>query len=98
MLSRLPQLYRDGELVRDTLELPALQIEIFDQYAREVQRAHWFDTTLELEEAARLAALLDIAPEPWQTLGTFRAWVRALRDARLLYGAVTPRALQTFVE
>ena len=71
MLKRLPQLYRDGELVRDVLELPALQIEILEEEALEVQRAHWFDTTLELEEASSLAAILDIAPEPWQQLGEF---------------------------
>jgi hypothetical protein len=98
MLERLPQLYRDGELVRGVAQVPGLQLEIVDEEAIEVQRAHWFRSTLELEEAGRLAALLDIAPEPWQTLGTFRAWVNAMRDAWLRFGTVTRAGVQKFVE
>ena len=97
MLKRLPQLYRDGELVRDVLELPAVQLEILEEDALEVQRAHWFDAALTLEESASLAAVLDMAPEPWQQLGEFRAWVHSIRDAMLYKGAVTKRALQDFV-
>ena len=97
MLRRLPQLYRDGELVRDILELPALQLEIAGEDALEVQRAHWFDRTLNLDEAARLAALLDFTPETWQELAEFRAWVHALRDAMLDEGAVTKAAFREFV-
>jgi hypothetical protein len=77
--------------------VPAVQVEVLDEVMREVQRAHWFGTTLELDEAARLAALLDIAPEAWHGLATFRGWVQALRDAMLREGAVTRRALQLFV-
>ena len=78
MAGRLPQLYRDGELLRGTrtsggvLEVPAVQIETIDEIAREIQRMHWFDQTYELEHAAMLAALLDLQPEPWQDLDTFR--------------------------
>ncbi len=97
LVSRLPQLYRDGELIADVLELAALQLEVLDEDAREVQRAHWFDAALELEEAAGLAAVLDIAPEPWQNLGEFRAWLHSLRNAMLRGGAVTVEALQGFV-
>jgi hypothetical protein len=94
---RLPQIYRDGAMVRGVLGAPAVQLEVVDEIMRELQRAHWFDTTLELDEASRLAAILDIAPEPWHTLPTFRGWVRALCDARLREGSVTCRALQLFV-
>lgn len=97
LLTRLPELYRDGELVRALLEQPAVQLEILAEDMREVQRAHWFDAALELREAAGLAAVLDIAPEPWQQLHEYRAWVHALRDARLQNGAVTRQALQEFV-
>jgi hypothetical protein len=95
--ARLPELYRDGELLRGVIGAPALQVEIFDELMLEVQRAHWFDTTLELDEAARLAAILDLAPEPWQDLALFRGWVHSLRDAILEFGAVTRSALETFV-
>jgi hypothetical protein len=97
MSDRLPQLYRDGELVRGLLAVAALQLEVLDEDAVEVQRAHWFDATFELDEAARLAALLDVPPESWQSLEIFRAWTHSLRDARLQTGAVTREAIEGFV-
>lgn len=103
MASRLPQLYRDGELLRGTrasggvLEVPAVQIETVDEIAREVQRMHWFDRTYELEHAGMLAALLDFGPETWHDLDTFRPWVHALRDAMLKEGGVTVDAIRTFI-
>lgn len=97
MTARLPTLYRDGELVRGIAAVLGLQLEILDEEARIVQRAHWFDTTAELPEAAALGALLGIPPEPWQSLGEYRAWFHALRTARLRDGAVTVAALRNFV-
>jgi hypothetical protein len=96
--ARLPGLYRDGDLLGAVLDQPALALEILDEDTLEVQRAHWFDAALELDEVARLAAVLDIGPEPWQDLGEFRAWVHALLAAMLEHGAVGVRALQVFVE
>lgn len=96
MAARLPQLYREGELVQRVLEQPAQQLEIAGQDAIEVQRAHFFDACLELEEAAQLADLLGFAPEPWQNLALFRAWVHARRDAILEGGGVTAQALLGF--
>jgi hypothetical protein len=96
---RLPPLYTDGGLLRDVLASgPGLALEIVDEDLVEIRRAHAFDTALELAEAAALGAVLDVAPEPWQDLGAYRAWVHALRDAMLLHGAVGRRALQVFVE
>ncbi len=97
MLSRLPILYRDGALVAEALRIPSLGLDILDEDGVEVQRAHWFDSALELDEAARLAAVLDIPLESWQNLAEYRAWVHALRDAMLQYGAVTVEALENFV-
>jgi hypothetical protein len=103
MARRLPQLYRDGELLRGSrrdgglLEVPAVQLESLAEEAREVQRTHWFEMTYELAHAARLAALLDLTPEPWQDLDTFRTWVHALRDAMLEKGGVTVEAIEWFV-
>jgi hypothetical protein len=97
MAGRLPQLYREGELLTQVLEVLGLPLEILDEEALAVQRAHWFDHALELEEAARLAALLDIAPEPWQSPEEYRVWVHALRDAMLEQGSVTRSALAGFV-
>lgn len=97
MLSRLPLLYREGELVASVLGVPGLQLAILDEEGLEVRRAHWFDSALELEEAARLAAILDIPPESWQHLAQYRVWGHALRNAMLDSGAVTKSALQNFV-
>jgi hypothetical protein len=94
---RLPELYRDGEVVKGVIGSPALQVEILDEIMLQVQRAHWFDTTLELEEAAKLAAILDLSPEPWQDLALFQAWVASLRDSMLEFGAVTRAGLENFV-
>src|SRR5690606_21730051 len=98
MTERLPHLYREGELVQGLLALAATQMEIAEEEARAVQRSHWFDATLDLGEATRLALPLDIAREEWQTnLREYRAWVHAIRDALLRHGSVTVDALQRFV-
>ena len=96
--ARLPALYQDGDLLRALAAVIGLQLEVIDEEARAVQRAHWFDTTVELPEAAALGVLLDIPPEPWQQLGEYRAWFHALRTARLKFGAVTAPALRAFTE
>jgi hypothetical protein len=98
MTSRLPLLYREGPLVQGILSQPAEQVEIAVEDALEVQRAHYFDDALELDEVARLASLLDFSPEPWQTVGLFRPWVHSQRDAVLKNGAVTAQAIVGFVQ
>jgi hypothetical protein len=98
MLDRLPALYRDGELLAGIMAIPGLQLEMVDEDAAAIQRAHWFNSAVDRGEAARLGALLDIAPEPWQGLAEYRAWLHALRNAMLRHGAVTRAALMSFVE
>ncbi len=96
MASRLPLLYREGELVVASLAQPAVQVEIVEEELLDIQRAHHFDAALELEDAAKLAALLDFVPEPWQNLALFRSWVHSQRDASLKHGAVTIDGLTSF--
>jgi hypothetical protein len=98
MAARVHLLYREGELVERLLEQPAQQIEIAASEALEVQRAHFFDDALELDEAEGLAALLGITREPWQNLRLFRAWVHSQRDAMVFGGGVTIQALRGFAE
>lgn len=95
MARRLHPLLREGEAIAAILTPPAVALEIVTEEALDVQRAHRFDDVLTLEEAAALAALLDIPPEPWQNLALFRAWVHANRDA-VLAGSVTVDAITTF--
>jgi hypothetical protein len=96
MAARLPLLYREGERVVATLAQPAIQVEIVEEELLDIQRAHHFDAALELEDAAKLAALLDFVPEPWQNLALFRSWVHSQRNAALQRGAVTAEALLGF--
>ena len=98
MLSRLPNLYKDGELLSSILALPALDLEVFDEQMLEIQRSHWFDTAFDFSDVAKIAALLDITPETWQGLREFRAWVHSLRNAWLKNGTATRRPLQQFVD
>ena len=98
MTERLPHLYKDGELLRMVLAVPALNLEAFDEQALEIQRSHWFDTAFEFEDVAKIAALLDLQPETWQGLREFRAWVHSLRNAWLKNGTATRQPLQDFVD
>jgi len=96
MARRLPPLYAEGEIVEALLGVPGVALDIADEDMLAVQRSHWVDRATDLEDVARLAAVLDLAPEPWQRLGEFRAWLHALRNAMLLEGAVTRGALARF--
>ena len=97
MAAVLPPLYREGELVANLLDVPGVALDVVDEELVSIQRSHWFDQAVELEHAAALAAVLDLSPEPWQTLRVFRAWVHAFRDALLLEGSLTRPALTGFV-
>jgi hypothetical protein len=97
MAAVLPPLYREGELVASLLDVPGVALDVVDEELVSIQRSHWFDQAVELEHAAALAAVLDLSPEPWQTLRLFRAWVHAFRDALLLEGSLTRPALTGFV-
>lgn len=93
---RLPFLYQDGTEVRRLLAVYGLQLSMGEEAMREVQRGHFFNRALNLDEAAALAALLDIAPEDWQGVREYRAYVHGLRDAILQAGAVTRRGIGLF--
>lgn len=99
LASHLPPLYSEGELVGAYNDGWGVQLDMLDEVAFIVQRAHWFDSTPDLDEAAALAALLDIAPEEFHAnLGEYRAWVHALTNARLHEGAVTREAIRILVD
>jgi hypothetical protein len=88
LAGRLPELYRDGETLSRLLAV----------WGNQLQMAHFFHHCVSLEEAAKLAALLDIPPEPWQGLTEYRAWVEGLRSARLRAGAVTCEGIRIFTQ
>ncbi len=98
VLEHLPTLYREGEVIGSFAGTWGVQLDGLDEAGVSVQRAHWFDSTPDLDEAVALAALLDIPPEPFHAgLGEFRAWVHAIVRARLQLGAVTREALRALV-
>lgn len=98
MARRLPTLYGEGEITSALLGVAGIALEIADEDLVSVQRSHFFDQAVDRADAAKLAAVLDLAPEPWQTLRTFRVWLHALRDALLLEGAVTRAGIERFVQ
>jgi hypothetical protein len=99
LTAHLPHLYREGPLVSGLTATWAIQLDLLDEGALTVQRAHWFDVTPDDAEAAALAALLDIVPEEFHAdLREFRPWVHALRDGVLRGGSVTREALRVLVD
>ena len=98
MLARLPELYRDGETAGRLAAVWGAQIETLDETANDIRRSHYFSQCFDLDDAAGLAALLDIGPEPFQGLTEFRAWVNGLRAARLRAGAVTREGIRIFTQ
>lgn len=98
LLNRLPDLYREGEMVGRLGAVYGNQFEMLDETARDVRRSHFFSQCLDLEDAAMLGALLDIAPEPFQGLTEYRGWVNGLRGARLKAGSVTREGIRLFTQ
>ena len=98
LLDRLPDLYREGDVVGRLGAVWGNQFEMLDQAARDVRRSHFLAQCLELEDAAKLGALLDIAPEPFQGLTEYRGWVNGLRSARLHAGSVTREGIRVFTQ
>ncbi len=98
IIQRLPYLYREGAELRRLVDVLAVQVQALDEGANLVRRTHHFDLAYALEDAAKLAAVLDIPLEPWQErLSDYRAWVHGLRDAQLRAGSVTREAIEIFV-
>lgn len=98
LLNRLPDLYREGDTVGRLGAVLGNQFEMLDETARDVRRSHFFAQCLDLEDAAKLGALLDIAPEPFQGLIEYRGWANGLRTARLKAGSVTREGIRLFTK
>jgi hypothetical protein len=97
MADRLPTLYRDGELLLGTLGHLANQVTFLDEDMATIRREHWFGRAVDLEDAAALGDLLDLPPEPWMDVDTYRAWVDAIVRTTVSVGAVTPAAIKEIV-
>lgn len=97
--SSLPTLYAEGENVRGFAGTWGTVLDGYDEATAAVQRAHWFDATPDLAEAAALAGLLDIGVEEFHAdLREYRAWVHALVDGAVAAGLVTREAIRVVVD
>lgn len=95
MLSRLPPVYRTapGSVLHQVLAVSAMAMAALDEDMDRVQRSHWIDTAFDRREMARLGALFDIPPAPWEPDRLYRARLKATIAARLR-GAVTRAELE----
>lgn len=86
---------RDAVLMR-LLEAFALEFEALQEDLDRLRRSHWIRFAYRLEDAAKLGALLGIAPLPWEGLPVYRERLLALVVARLK-GALGPDEIKGFV-
>jgi hypothetical protein len=95
MLNRLPPVYdiRPGALLNDFLAVFALALTAFDEDMDRVQRSHWVDTALDLEDLTRIGALFGVTPAGWEGLELYRERLKAMIAGRLK-GAVTADVIE----
>lgn len=78
------------------LQVIALDLEVFQEDLDRMRQSHWIRTAYSLSDAAKLGALLDIKPFPWEHLDLYRRRLLALVVARLK-GALGPNEIREFV-
>jgi hypothetical protein len=99
LTASLPTLYAEGETVGGFTGTWGAVLDGYDEATAAVQRAHWFDATPDLAEAAALAGLLDIGVEEFHAdLREYRAWVHALVDGAVSAGLVTREGIRVVVD
>lgn len=95
----LPAVFRKAGEGSPAWPLAAAQaraLQDFDRSARQVLRSRFLDDLGELDEAARLGALYDLAPWPEEDLPVFRRRLQAIIGV-YLQGGATARRLLTVV-
>lgn len=95
MLERLPpplRIDRTGMLAQ-VLGTAAAQLACVDEEMDRIRRSHLIETAFDLADIARLGALFDLAPAPWEPADLFRVRLQATIAARLA-GAVTRDAME----
>lgn len=97
ILDSLPPPYtQEGDSVlAGIVNLAALELEALQEDLDRMRQTHWIQTAYRLQDAARLGALLNIAPLSWEGLDLYRQRVLALVVARL-HGALGPRQIREF--
>ncbi|MCC6717388.1 MAG: hypothetical protein IT555_05850 [Acetobacteraceae bacterium] len=95
MLERLPPPLRidPAGVLGQVLGTAAAQLACADEEMDRIRRSHFVEMAFDLVDIARLGALFDLAPAPWEPADLFRVRLRATIAARLA-GAVTRDAMQ----
>lgn len=95
LLERLPPIYniRPGSVLHQVLSIVATFLAAVDEDMNRLQRAHWIDTAFDREDLARIGALFDAAPAPWEPDHLYRERLKVTVAARLR-GAVTRDVLE----
>jgi hypothetical protein len=95
MLARLPPPLRidAAGMLAQVLGTAAAQLGCVDEEMDRIRRSHTVGTAFDLVDIARLGALFDLAPAPWEPADLFRVRLQATIAARLA-GAVTRAAME----
>jgi hypothetical protein len=98
MLESLPPPYtwNRTSVLADLLDILSLELEIGQEDIHRMRLTHWVEQAYTLGDLARLAALVGIAPLPWESLATFRARLIPLVRTRLR-GSLAPGDIRQFV-
>jgi len=97
ILDSLPPPYTQAgdSVLASIVNLAALEFEAFQEDLDRMRQTHWIQTAYSLKGAAKLGALLNIAPFPWESLELYRRRLLALVVARL-QGALGPHEVRQF--
>ena len=95
MRDRLPPVWgsEPETLTHGLLALVANLLAALDEDLDRVQRSHWVDTAFDMQDLARIGALVEVVPAPWEGEALYRARLKAIVAARLA-GAVTRTAME----
>lgn len=95
MLDRLPPPLRadPAGLLGRVLANAAVQQACVDEEMDRIRRSHLLELTFDMVDLAKLGALFDLRPAPWEPTELFRVRIRATIAARLA-GAVTRSAME----
>jgi hypothetical protein len=92
----IPYAVAGDAVLTGLLNVFAVEMEVYQEDLDRLRQSHWIRTAYRLEDAAKLAALVGIAPLSWENLDTFRERLLPLVAARL-QGALGPREIERFV-
>lgn len=97
ILDSLPPPYtqEDDSVLARMVNLAALELEVLQEDLDRMRQTHWIATAYRLGDAAKLGALMGIAPFTWERLDLYRQRLVALVVARL-NGALGPNEIRGF--